>query len=37
VLWSKHPLDGYTLATKTWIDGQLVYDRAKEGSPDGRR
>ncbi|MFZ5476980.1 MAG: amidohydrolase [Myxococcota bacterium] len=37
VLWSKHPLDGYTLATMTWIDGVLVYDRAKEGNPDGRR
>ncbi|MBM76653.1 MAG: amidohydrolase [Proteobacteria bacterium] len=26
-LFSEHPLSGYTLVNKTWIDGQLVYDR----------
>ena len=37
VLFSKHPFDGYTLVEKTWIDGELVYDREKEGTPNGRR
>lgn len=36
-LFDKHPLDGTALCQKTWIDGELVYDRAKEGTPDGRR
>jgi hypothetical protein len=26
----------YSLNTHTWIDGQLVYDRAKEGTPHAR-
>lgn len=35
-LFDRHPLDGYTRVQKTWVDGALVYDRAVEGSPDGR-
>ena len=35
-LFSKHPLDSYTLVQKTWVDGELVYDRSKEGTPNGR-
>lgn len=35
-LFSKHPLDTYTLVDDTWIDGVLVYDRAKEGTPDAQ-
>jgi imidazolonepropionase-like amidohydrolase len=35
-LFSRHPLDTTTLVSRTWIDGQLVYDRAVEGDPDGR-
>ena len=35
-LFSAHPLDMYSLNTHTWIDGQLVYDRAKEGTPHAR-
>ena len=27
VLFSKHPLDVYTLVQKTWIDGVVVYQR----------
>ena len=34
-LLSKHPLDVYTRVERTWIDGVLVYDRDKEGTPDG--
>jgi imidazolonepropionase-like amidohydrolase len=37
VLWDRHPLDGTALAQRTWIEGQLVYDRAAEGVPSGRR
>lgn len=37
VLMDRHPLDGYGRVWKTWIDGELVYDRAKEGTPDGLR
>ncbi len=37
VLWDKHPLDGTALAQKTWIEGSVVYDRAIEGVPSGRR
>ncbi len=33
-LFSRHPLDVYTLVERTWIDGVLVYDRAKDGVPD---
>jgi len=32
-LFSKHPLDIYTLVQKTWIDGVQVYDRKTEGVP----
>lgn len=35
-LFSKHPLDVTTLVQRTWIDGELVYDRATEGAPDAR-
>jgi imidazolonepropionase-like amidohydrolase len=35
-LFSKHPLDSYTLVEKTWIDGQLVFDRSVEGTPNAR-
>ena len=35
-LFSAHPLDMYSLNTHTWIDGQLVFDRSKEGTPDAR-
>ena len=35
-LFTKHPLDVYTLVEKTWIDGELVYDRTVEGTPDAR-
>lgn len=36
-LFDKPPLDGFTRVQKTWIDGVLVYDRATEGNPNGRR
>lgn len=36
-LFDKHPLDGTARVVKTWIDGALVYDRVKEGTPDGPR
>jgi imidazolonepropionase-like amidohydrolase len=36
-LFSRHPLDTYTLVMKTWIDGKLIYDRSVEGEPDGIR
>lgn len=35
-LFSGHPLDMYSLNTATWIDGELVYERSKEGTPDAR-
>ena len=35
-LFNGHPLDMYSLNTHTWIDGQLVYDRSEEGTPDAR-
>jgi imidazolonepropionase-like amidohydrolase len=35
-LFTKHPLDAYTLVEKTWIDGELVFDRVKEGTPDAK-
>ncbi len=35
-LFSSHPLDMYSLNTATWIDGELVYERSKEGTPDAR-
>ena len=31
-MFNKHPLDAYTLVVKTWIDGELVYDRSVEES-----
>jgi imidazolonepropionase-like amidohydrolase len=33
-LFSGHPLDVYSLNIATWIDGQQVYDRAEEGTPN---
>lgn len=36
-LFDHYPLDGTARVTKTWVDGQLVYDRSKEGTPDGVR
>ena len=36
VLMSHHPLDVYTLVERTWVDGELVFDRSKEGTPDAR-
>lgn len=35
-LWSGHPLDVTSLVERTWIDGQLVFDRAVEGTPDAQ-
>jgi imidazolonepropionase-like amidohydrolase len=35
-LFSRHPLDVTTRVDKTWIEGALVFDRAQEGTPDGR-
>ncbi len=35
-LFSGHPLDTTSLVDMTWIDGQLVFDRATEGTPDAR-
>jgi imidazolonepropionase-like amidohydrolase len=29
-LFSKHPLDAYTLVEQTWIDGELVFSRSGE-------
>lgn len=37
VLFRKHPMDVYTLVERTWIDGNLVFDRSVEGEPDGNR
>lgn len=36
-LFDKYPLEGTARVTRTWIEGRLVYDRAVEGNPDGRR
>lgn len=33
-LFSRHPLDVTTLVQRTWIDGELVYDRAAEEAAD---
>ena len=33
-IFSKHPLDVYTLVELTMIDGEVVYERAEEGTPD---
>lgn len=33
-LFSEHPFDVTTLVERTWIDGTLVFDRAKEGTPN---
>lgn len=32
-LFNRHPFDVYTLVERTWIDGELVFDRAVEGTP----
>lgn len=37
VLYDRHPFDVYTRAMRTWIDGEVVYDRARDGVPDGVR
>jgi imidazolonepropionase-like amidohydrolase len=36
-LFDRNPLDGFTKVIATFIDGQLVYDRARDGGPSGRR
>lgn len=36
-LYDHHPLDVYGKVARTWIDGTVVYDRKKEGVPDGVR
>jgi imidazolonepropionase-like amidohydrolase len=36
-LFDRHPFNVYGKNVMTWIDGALVYDRAVEGVPDGRR
>ncbi len=36
-LYDKHPLDVYGKVQRTWIDGQVVYDRRTEGVPNGVR
>ena len=36
-LFDRYPLDGTAKVQKTWVDGALVYDRSKEGIPDGNR
>jgi len=33
-MYKLHPLDAYTLVERTWVDGELVFDRTKEGTPD---
>ena len=33
VVWSENPLSVYALAERVYIEGQLVFDRAHEGSP----
>ena len=35
-LFSHHPFDVTTLVERTWIDGELVFDRSTEGTPDAR-
>ena len=35
-LFSGPPLDVYSLVVGTWIDGERVYDRNEEGTPDAR-
>ncbi len=35
-LFNGPPLDVYSLVVGTWIDGERVYDRTKEGTPDAR-
>lgn len=37
VLYDRHPFDVYTRAQRVWIDGAQVYDRARDGVPDGVR
>jgi imidazolonepropionase-like amidohydrolase len=36
-VWSHHPTDVYTRCLRTFVDGVQVYDRSKEGTPDGVR
>lgn len=36
VMFNKHPLDAYTLVVKTWIDGELVYNRSVESTPNAQ-
>lgn len=36
-VWSHHPTDVYTRCMRTFVDGVQVYDREKEGTPDGVR
>jgi imidazolonepropionase-like amidohydrolase len=36
-LFDKHPLEGTARVSRSWIDGRLVFDRAVEGTPNGRR
>lgn len=36
-LFDRHPFDVYGRVERTWIDGNVVYDRRKEGTPDGVR
>lgn len=33
-LFTHHPLDVYTRVSRTWIDGELVFDRDAEGTPN---
>jgi imidazolonepropionase-like amidohydrolase len=35
-LFSHHPFDVTTLVVRTWVDGEQVFDRATEGTPDAR-
>ena len=35
-LFSHHPLDVYTRVLRTFIDGDEVYNRSEEGTPDAR-
>lgn len=37
VLYDRHPFDIYTQVQLTWIDGAPVYDRERDGVPDGQR
>lgn len=36
-LFDRHPFSVYGRVERTWIDGTVVYDRRKEGTPDGVR